>query len=101
MVAVLPLSAESKAKWNQTAAEERWRYMEGQPYGYHNFLFGWIDTPKDNFPLPLSAEFATYLFSFLEKIAPEVITSFAGEALNFRLGTKGLSVSEVAIEAAR
>jgi hypothetical protein len=24
--------------------------MEGYPYGYHNFLFSWIDTPSDNYP---------------------------------------------------
>lgn len=68
MVAVLPLSAESKAKWNQSAAEEWFRRMEGEPYGYHNFIFGWLDTAKDNFPKALSAELATHLFSFLEKI---------------------------------
>ena len=49
----------------------------------------------------MSAEFATYLFSFIEKIAPGPITSLVGEALNKRLGTEGLSVSEVAIEAAK
>lgn len=41
------------------------------------------------------------MFSFFEKIAPGPITSLVGEALNKRLGTTGLSVSEVAIEAAR
>lgn len=44
------------------------------PYGYHNFVFGWLDTAKDNFPTFLSAEFATYAFSFIEKIAPKVAT---------------------------
>ncbi|CAD8091658.1 unnamed protein product [Paramecium primaurelia] len=100
-VAVLPLSPEKRAQWDQEAAMEYWKKMEGQPYGYHTFLFGWIDTPKDNYPKPLSAEFATYLFSFIEKIAPGPITSLVGEALNKRLGTEGLSVSEIAIEAAK
>jgi hypothetical protein len=44
-VAVLPLSPESRAKFNVTAAVEWFKSVEGMPYGYHNFLFGWIDTP--------------------------------------------------------
>ena len=39
-VAVLPLSEESRKKFNQTAAEEFFKKVEGLPYGYHNFLFG-------------------------------------------------------------
>jgi len=44
-VAVLPLSEESRKKFNVTAAVEFFKKVEGLPYGYHNFLFGWIDTP--------------------------------------------------------
>lgn len=75
--------------------------MEGEPYGYHNFIFGWIDTPHGNFPKPLSPELATYLFSFLEKIYPAPFTQLVGEGLNKRLGTEGLSIAEVAVEAAK
>lgn len=75
--------------------------MEGMPYGYHNFVFGWLDTAKDNFPTFLSAEFATYAFSFIEKIAPKVATQMVGEGLNKRLGTVGLSIPEITIEAAK
>jgi hypothetical protein len=46
----MPLSAEARAKFNETAAIEFFKMTEGLPYGYHNFLFGWIDTPEDNLP---------------------------------------------------
>jgi hypothetical protein len=46
----VPLNAEAAAKFNETAAQEQFYALEGTPYGYHNFLFGWIDTPNSNFP---------------------------------------------------
>jgi len=48
--------------------------MEGFPYGYHNFLFGWVDTPRDNFPSLLDPDFAVVVFSLLEKIIKAPIT---------------------------
>lgn len=60
-----------------------------------------MDTPKDNLPPALSIELATYVFSFLEKILPAVATQFVGEGLNKRLGTVGLSIPEITIEAAK
>lgn len=54
-VALLPLHPDMRAKFNSTAA---WRYarrMDGLPYGYHNMIFSWIDTPKTNYPPPLDA----------------------------------------------
>ena len=47
-VAHLPLNAEARARFNETAAQEFFNQTEGLPYGYHNFLFGWVDTPIDN-----------------------------------------------------
>ena len=46
----MPLSAEARAKFNESAAIEFYKKMEGLPYGYHNFLFGQFDTPTDNLP---------------------------------------------------
>merc|ERR1711990_794694 len=40
----MPLAPEYRAKFNQT---------EGLPYGYHNFLYSWVDTPEKNWPLIL------------------------------------------------
>ena len=88
----MPLSAESRAKFNETAAQEFFFKTEGTPYGYHNFLFGWIDTPHDNMPPLLPSGFMPILFSILEDFIPNVTDTFITEALNKRLGTTGLSL---------
>lgn len=54
-VAVLPLHPDLRAKFNVTAAWEYARKMNGLPYGYHNMIFSWIDTPTDNYPPPLDS----------------------------------------------
>jgi len=43
------------------------------PYGYHNFLFGWIDTEKDNIPPVTTLDFLYVLFSMLERIDPDPV----------------------------
>ena len=75
--------------------------MEGFPYGYHNFLFGWIDTEKDNFPPLLDNDFVAMVFSILEKIDKPLVVQFLNEALNKRLGTEGLNIAEISIEASK
>lgn len=54
-IALLPLNPDTRAKFNETAAWEYARSMEGKPYGYHNMLFAWIDTVNGNYPPPLDA----------------------------------------------
>jgi len=49
----------------------------------------------------LSAELATYIFSFIEKFAPSISSKMIGEGLNKRLGTEGLTIPEITIEAAK
>lgn len=63
-VAVLPLHPNMRAKFNATAAWEYTRRMNGMPYGYHNMIFSWIDTPTDNYPPPLDSNLASILFSY-------------------------------------
>jgi len=47
---VLPLSDESRAKFDVQKAREFFKKVEGMPYGYHNFLFGWIDKTSECLP---------------------------------------------------
>jgi len=91
-VSWLPLSPESKAKFDEKAANDWFFQTEGLPYGYHNFLYGWIDTPSNNWPPMLANEFAPILFTIVEKFLPKVTQNFFSEALNFRLGTTGLNI---------
>ncbi|KAL2649317.1 hypothetical protein R1flu_017445 [Riccia fluitans] len=97
-VALLPLSAESRAKWNNTAAWEYAREMNGQPYGYHNMIFSWIDTKNDNYPPPLDANLVASVITMWTRIQPDYASNMWNEALNKRLGTEGLDLPAVIIE---
>lgn len=54
-IALLRLSSEMRAKFNNTAAWEFVSKMNGKTYGYHNLIFSWIDTSTANYPPPLDA----------------------------------------------
>lgn len=96
----MPLSPESRAKFNETAAQEFFFSTEGLPYGYHNFLFGWIDTPADNYPPLIPAGIIPIVFAILEEFTPSTTDIFMDQALNKRLGTKGLNMNGLVAEAA-
>jgi hypothetical protein len=46
----LPLKKEIAAQYDVEAARAFFFEREGLPYGYHNFLFGWIDDKRNNLP---------------------------------------------------
>ena len=97
----MPLSPEARAKFDEQAAIKFFLEAEGLPYGYHNFLFGWIDTPSDNFPPLLPKGFVPVVFSILEHVLPSTVDIFFSQAINKRLGTKGLSIPQQSVEAAK
>eukprot|EP00744_Colponema_vietnamica_P002476 GILI01003875.1.p2 GENE.GILI01003875.1~~GILI01003875.1.p2 ORF type:complete len:573 (+),score=211.74 GILI01003875.1:60-1778(+) len=97
-VAILPLKPEIRAKFDNEAAVRAYKEVGGLPYGYHNFLFGWIDTPRENLPAYLSPEIFGVLFPVIDKLLPQVMSIFFNEAINLRLGTKGLNTVELMAE---
>lgn len=98
-VAYMPLSEEMRNKFNETAATEYFHRVQGLPYGLHNFLYGWIDTPNDNWPLVLPKNIVPIVFSVLERIDRNLTDTFFTQALNKRLGTHNLNITEVAVAA--
>ena len=70
-VAHLPLSPEARAKFNETAAVEYFKSINGLPYGSYNFLFGWIDTPYDNMPPLIPPGLLPILLAIYEDYNPE------------------------------
>jgi len=96
----MPLNAETRAKWNETAAHEFFNKTVGLPYGYHNFLYGWIDTPNANFPPLLAEKIVPIVFEIVEKISPKSSDLIFSSGLNARLGTKDLKIAELAAKAA-
>lgn len=97
----LPFSEQSKQKFDEKAANQWFFDTEGLPYGFHNFLYGWIDTPRDNLPPLVPNEAVAILFSLVEKVVPVVTKNFFSAGLNKRLGTEGLNITELAAVAAK
>lgn len=98
---LLPLKPEVRAKFNETAVLEWFKTVQGTRYGTHNFMFGWIDTATQNMPPILNATFLPIALSIYEQIKPASAASVYGEAMNKRLGTVGLTISELAVVAAQ
>lgn len=94
-----PLSPEARAKFNETAAQEFFFMTEGLPYGYHNFLFGWLDTPNNNWPPLVPNGLFPLVFGIAETMMAPTIDIFLNQALNKRLNTTGLNLTELAVEA--
>jgi len=76
-------------------------------HGFHDLLFGWLDTISDNYPcLPpdfsvcLSWDVFEVVFGLLSHFVPPAAELLFDEALNHRLGTKGLQVPELFMTAA-
>lgn len=97
-IALLPLHPDLRAKFNETAAWEYAKSMDGKPYGYHNMIFSWIDTISDNYPPPLDAHVVASVMTMWNKLQPEYAANMWKEALNKRLGTKGLDLPEIIVE---
>jgi len=98
----VPLSPENRAKFNSTSAYEFFQTVQGLPYGFHNFLFGWIDTGANNFPcIPpnytecLSLEAVQVAAGLMNGISPPIAKKMWIEAFNFRLGTELNTTSEI------
>jgi len=90
------LNDEARAKFDEKKANDFFYQTEGLPYGYHNFLYGWVDTANDNWPPLLAREFVPIMFKLVEDISPTLAYNFFSEALNKRLGTDGKNISEIA-----
>ncbi|KAG6482164.1 uncharacterized protein LOC122016030 [Zingiber officinale] len=98
-IAVLPLHPDMRAKFNNTAAWEYAKSMVDKPYGYHNLIFSWIDTVSGNYPPPLDAHLVASVMTVWSQFRPAYAANLWNEALNFRLGTQGLNLPEIIVEA--
>lgn len=90
------LSDEARAKFDEKKAQDFFYETEGLPYGYYNFLYGWVDTPNDNWPPLLPREFVPILYKLVEEIDPKLAYNMFSQALNKRLGVDGKNISEIA-----
>jgi len=98
-VVLLPLSPQYQQMFDEKKAAQWFSTVEGLPYGFHNMLFTWVDTPEDNYPAPLTSELAMLVFTFMDYIVENILDdpftlNMISQALNHRLNTTGLSVSD-------
>ena len=100
-VAWFPLSDDAAKQFNKADATTWFESHEGLPYGYHNFLFGWVNTPADNWPPLLPLDFPPILFSMLSHVLSGPIDTMFTQAMNKRLDVEGKSIGELAALAAQ
>ena len=101
-VALLPLRDEYRNLFDaQKAIEWFETEVEGLPYGYHNFIATWIDTPDKNFPFFTTSEITEFLFSVVSYFYTPGTDIFITELLNIRVGKSGLTFQQAIAEAAR
>jgi len=100
-VAHMKMRKELADKYDEEAVWKWFESVQGLPYGYRNFLFSWVDTPDKNFPPLLDLNFIYIVFTMLEGISKDIGELLLGEALNIRLGTKGLDLKSIAVEAGK
>ncbi|XP_020674235.1 uncharacterized protein LOC110093632 isoform X1 [Dendrobium catenatum] len=97
-IALLPLHPNLRAKFNNSAAWEYARSLDGKPYGYHNMIFSWIDTTSGNYPPPLDAQLVASGMILWSKVMPDYAANLWNEALNKRLGTEDLDLPDIIVE---
>jgi len=88
----------------KTAAIQFYKSVEGLPYGFHNLFTGWLDTAEGNYPVPLSSHLTFLIMCFGEVLLQQTLGlgqtfDFFAQTMNHRLGTSGLNVVEVYMEA--
>lgn len=97
----LPLKDEYRQKFDEEKAHEWFNKTDGLSYGYHNFIFGWIDTARDNLPTLLADHFAPVLFALVEKLDFNLAYNFFVEGMNKRLGVENYDIAMIAELAAQ
>jgi len=94
LVNYLPLRANVRAQFNESSFWRWFNTVQGHPYGYHNFIYSFLDTfPSKNLPQPLDENTLTMFVTTFDRILPSNDTtgvnaySLFTEGLNLRLGT--------------
>jgi len=70
LVALLPLDPKYSAQFNEDKAVQWFKSVEGMPYGWHNFIYTFLDTVYDNLPRPTSPDLIAQLLGVYEPMAP-------------------------------
>lgn len=88
-IIVLPLSPDIKQQWDENKAYAWFKTVEGSPYGFANFLFGFFDTVNDNLPQLMDNNSWLTLITMLYSIpgvGHQIIEKVWSRAMSKRLG---------------
>ena len=98
-----PLNSAVRALFDEAAAVEFFRSVEGVDYGYNNMLWGWLDTLYDNYPcvpsdyssVCLTWDAVEPLFATIDRHIPQISAQMWNPAWNKRIGTSDLGTSQI------
>ena len=104
-VAWLPLSKESRAKFDADKAWKWFHSVENLRYGTDNFMLTLIDDPLNNFSGVVDVYSFVIMLRSLDYLVSGLFDTLLGKALNQRLAVKGvvpkLSFTDILYEAQR
>lgn len=102
-----PLSEEYRAKFDVDKAVTFVKSVLGLDYGYHNMLWGWIDTVKDNYPCTapdfsskcLTWDLVEVMFGIVDRLVPSIGDLMWNQAWSKRVGKEDLRTADIYYEA--
>eukprot|EP00009_Paramoeba_aestuarina_P013506 CAMPEP_0201523808 /NCGR_PEP_ID=MMETSP0161_2-20130828/20935_1 /ASSEMBLY_ACC=CAM_ASM_000251 /TAXON_ID=180227 /ORGANISM="Neoparamoeba aestuarina, Strain SoJaBio B1-5/56/2" /LENGTH=514 /DNA_ID=CAMNT_0047923025 /DNA_START=96 /DNA_END=1640 /DNA_ORIENTATION=- len=91
IVAILRLNEEYQSQFNEETATAWFNTVQGSPYGWHNFIYTFMDTMYDNLPRPATPDLMEQVFGIYEPMVPpnhkNSVYSMIIMGLNHRLGS--------------
>mmetsp|Transcript_32049 Transcript_32049/g.89716 ORF Transcript_32049/g.89716 Transcript_32049/m.89716 type:complete len:553 (+) Transcript_32049:27-1685(+) len=86
LVAILPLSEENRAQFDNDRAVAWYETVAGSPYGWNNFIFSFFDKLNGNLPVPATPDLMEQAFGIIE---PRIPVDSKGSVYNMVI--KGLN----------
>jgi hypothetical protein len=94
LVNLLPMHSKYASQFDENRFWTWFKSVQGMPYGYHNFLYSFLDTdPNQNLPKPIDLAVLTWIITTADRLLPnstQGVSMFAllTEGLNHRLNTQ-------------
>lgn len=105
-----PLNDAARKTYNETAAQEFFKSVEGIDYGFQTMIWAWLDTPTQNFPcLPpdfssncMQWEILEPFIALIDRAIPEIGDQIWNQGLEHRLNIdRPMRTAELFMESAR
>ena len=94
-VSILPLKPEYQEQFDEEKAWAWYQHVSGLDYGFHNFLYTWLDVPNKNVPYFFHLFTLSALIDIYQLIRPQDVKILFLDAMNMRLGTNANNIGEV------